>query len=130
MSQLKSNYSYVNIIYKHRAQAWCSGIKTPYFRLNPLLSEVISLDETSDVEICNAMWETKAYMFAMRQQINDLIVLLSSNDPNMATTQQHDKSPETIINVDLTKDNIQIISKTQNNIEDSDQNKTIIPTKI
>lgn len=38
-----------------RAQAWCSTINVPYFRLSPPISEQLPLDVKSDSELVNAM---------------------------------------------------------------------------
>jgi hypothetical protein len=38
---------------------------------------MLALDETSDVEIANALWETKAYMWAIRKDIHKIVQLLS-----------------------------------------------------
>lgn len=96
-----------------RAQAWCSCTKTPYFRVNPLLSEVIALDETSDVEICNALWETKAYMHAMRKEVDLLIELMLTGQ---ITTIDIDKVVNDRTNIDLT------ISVSQNDIKIESKN--------
>lgn len=59
-----------------RAMVMCSLVNVPYFRLNPPLSEIITTDETDDVELLNAIWETKAYMYAMRDQLKLIVDLL------------------------------------------------------
>ncbi|RWS04365.1 85 kDa calcium-independent phospholipase A2-like protein [Dinothrombium tinctorium] len=67
----------------HRAQAWCRSINVPYFRINPPVSETVPLDMTEDEEIINLMWETKAYMRAVHDQLKDMIELLTM--PNETT---------------------------------------------
>ncbi|XP_054159621.1 85/88 kDa calcium-independent phospholipase A2-like [Oppia nitens] len=63
-----------------RVESWCCGINTPYFRLNPILSEDISLNETSDVEICNGLWETMAYLYSVKDDLKAFLQLLLPND--------------------------------------------------
>ncbi|CAG2165942.1 unnamed protein product, partial [Oppiella nova] len=100
-----------------RAQSWCSGIKTPYFRVNPLLSEVIALDETSDVEICNALWETKAYMYAMREEVQNIITLMAPKEQINSRTQpsnkdKMNKGSKTGYTLNISQNDIQILSNT------------------
>lgn len=59
-----------------RAQAWCNSMQVAYFRLNPPLSENLQLNEIEEVEIVNALWETKAYMYNQRSFIEMLAKLL------------------------------------------------------
>lgn len=59
-----------------RAQAWCNSMQVAYFRLNPPLSENLQLNEIEEVEIVNALWETKAYMHNQRSFIEQLAKLL------------------------------------------------------
>lgn len=59
-----------------RAQAWCNSMQVAYFRLNPSLSENLQLNEIEEVEIVNALWETKAYMYNQRSFIEMLARLL------------------------------------------------------
>ena len=59
-----------------RAQAWCNSMQVAYFRLNPPLSENLQLNEIEEVEIVNALWETKAYMYNQRSFIEMLARLL------------------------------------------------------
>lgn len=56
-----------------RARAWCSMIGVPYFRFNPQLSEDIAMDEKSDKKLINMLWETKAYMYANRNRVIEMI---------------------------------------------------------
>ena len=59
-----------------RAMSWCRGINVAHFRISPPLSVDLPLNTTDDVEVINALYETKAYMFAMRFQLNALCELL------------------------------------------------------
>ena len=59
-----------------RGQAWCNSMKVAFFRLNPPLSENLQLNEIEEVEIVNALWETKAYMHNQRSFIEMLAKLL------------------------------------------------------
>lgn len=59
-----------------RARSWCNSTAVPYFRLNPPISEEISLDETNNAKIVNMMWETTAYMYSKRDEIQQLLTLL------------------------------------------------------
>ena len=84
----------------------------------------LTLDETSDVEICNAMWETKAYMYAMRQEVEHIIQLLSSTDP--ISSDKLTKSPETKINIDMTVPNVEITSKTKKESDNQIKENTTV----
>uniref|UniRef100_A0A1L8DJ70 phospholipase A2 n=1 Tax=Nyssomyia neivai TaxID=330878 RepID=A0A1L8DJ70_9DIPT len=59
-----------------RARAWCSMIEVPYFRFNPQLSEDVPMDEKSDQKLINMMWEAKAYIYANRNKVIEMINLL------------------------------------------------------
>lgn len=59
-----------------RAMSWCRGINVAHFRISPPLSVDLPLNTTDDVEVINALYETKAYMFAMRFQLKALCELL------------------------------------------------------
>lgn len=59
-----------------RGQAWCNSMQVAYFRLNPPISENLQLNEIEEVEIVNALWETKAYMYNQRSFIEILVKLL------------------------------------------------------
>uniref|UniRef100_A0A6B2E6X8 phospholipase A2 n=1 Tax=Phlebotomus kandelakii TaxID=1109342 RepID=A0A6B2E6X8_9DIPT len=59
-----------------RARAWCSMIEVPYFRFNPQLSEDVPMDEKSDQKLINMMWESKAYIYANRNKVIEMINLL------------------------------------------------------
>ncbi|XP_067128398.1 85/88 kDa calcium-independent phospholipase A2 [Centruroides vittatus] len=59
-----------------RAQAWCSMIRVPYFRLNPPLSENISLDETDTKILVRMLWEVTAFMHSKREELEDLATLI------------------------------------------------------
>jgi len=51
-------------------------IGVPYFRLNPPLSEDIPLDETNNAKLVNMLWETTAYMYSRKTEVEELISLL------------------------------------------------------
>lgn len=59
-----------------RAQAWCASIGVPYFRLNPPLASIFSIDDKRDEQLINALWQTKLYMKAMSSQLEQLSALL------------------------------------------------------
>lgn len=59
-----------------RARAWCSMIGVPYFRFNPQMSVDIAMDEKSDQILVNLLWEVKAYMYANRNKIMEMINML------------------------------------------------------
>lgn len=59
-----------------RAQAWCSSIEVPYFRVNPPLATLFSIDDKRDEQLINALWQAKLYMKAMRSQVEELVQLL------------------------------------------------------
>lgn len=62
-----------------RAQAWCSSLSIPYYRLTPPMSEELLLNVTDDIEIVNGMWETKAYMYALSPFLDSLVRTLESH---------------------------------------------------
>lgn len=59
-----------------RARAWCSMIGVPYFRFNPQMSVDIAMDEKIDEPLVNMLWEVKAYMYANRKRIIEMINFL------------------------------------------------------
>lgn len=59
-----------------RARAWCSTVGVPYFRFNPQMSVDIPMDEKLDAPLVNMLWETKAYMYAHRNKVIEMINLL------------------------------------------------------
>lgn len=59
-----------------RARAWCSMIGIPYFRFNPQMSVDVAMDEKSDAVLVNMLWEAKAYMYANRNKIMEMINIL------------------------------------------------------
>uniref|UniRef100_A0A336LZK7 phospholipase A2 n=1 Tax=Culicoides sonorensis TaxID=179676 RepID=A0A336LZK7_CULSO len=60
-----------------RARAWCSMIGVPFYRLNPQMSVDVVMDETNDEVLVNMLWEAKAYMYANRQTVMDIISILN-----------------------------------------------------
>lgn len=63
-----------------RAQAWCSSLKIPYFRMNPPLAAIFSIDDKRDEQLINALWQTKLYMRAMKPQLLELAELLDGSN--------------------------------------------------
>lgn len=55
-----------------RAQAWCSSLDIPYFRINPPLTTIFSIDDKRDEQLINALWQTKLYMRQMSPQLEEL----------------------------------------------------------
>lgn len=51
-------------------------MNTPYFRLNPSISEDIGLDETDDAKLINMLWETCVYMHNRKEELEEMIFLL------------------------------------------------------
>lgn len=47
-----------------------------FFRFNPQLSEDVPMDEKSDQKLINMMWEAKAYIYANRNKVIEMINLL------------------------------------------------------
>lgn len=70
-----------------RAQAWCSSLYIPYFRINPPLMAIFSIDDKRDEQLINALWQTKLYMRQMSPQLEELRELLDGpkgiNDQDM-----------------------------------------------
>lgn len=63
-----------------RAQAWCSSLGIPYFRISPPLATIFSIDDKRDEQLINALWQTKLYMRAMRPQLQQLGDLMDADD--------------------------------------------------
>lgn len=59
-----------------RAQAWCSSLGVPYFRINPPLATLFSIDDKRDEQLINALWQAKLYMRVMRPQLEEISQLL------------------------------------------------------
>ncbi|XP_064478597.1 85/88 kDa calcium-independent phospholipase A2-like isoform X2 [Ornithodoros turicata] len=59
-----------------RAQAWCSAINVPYFRLNAPISEDMCLNETDNRLLVRVLWETMVYMRGSRAELDELAELL------------------------------------------------------
>lgn len=59
-----------------RAQAWCSMISVPYFRLNPPLSDNVALDETDTKILVRMLWEVTVYMHNKKEELEGLTSLL------------------------------------------------------
>ena len=51
-------------------------INVPFYRLNPLLSEEIILNETNNVKLLQMLWETEAYIHSNADHINQLSIRL------------------------------------------------------
>lgn len=63
-----------------RAQAWCASLGVPYFRVNPPLTSIFSIDDKRDEQLINALWQTKLYMRSMSSQLKEIGDLLDSKD--------------------------------------------------
>lgn len=59
-----------------RARTWCSMIGVPYYRFNPQLSMDVAMDEKSDEILAAMIWTTKAFMYANRSQVKELVAVL------------------------------------------------------
>lgn len=62
-----------------RAQAWCSSLGVPYFRINPPLTNICPIDDKRDEQIISALWQTKLYMRSMNKQIIQLAKILDED---------------------------------------------------
>lgn len=47
-----------------------------YFRYNPQLSEDVAMDEKNDQKIINMLWCAKAYMYANRNKVIEMVNFL------------------------------------------------------
>lgn len=56
-----------------RAQAWCSMINLPYFRINPPISDNIPLDESDNSVLINMLWESMVYVYSNEKAITTLL---------------------------------------------------------
>lgn len=68
-----------------RAQAWCSSLDVPYFRINPPLATIFSIDDKRDEQLINALWQTKLYMKAISPQLKELGELLDGPSEKITT---------------------------------------------
>lgn len=59
-----------------RAEAWCSMIGVPYFRINPPISEEIQMDESDNAKLVNMLWETMVYLHIQSDCLAKLNTLL------------------------------------------------------
>ena len=59
-----------------RGQTTCFMGKVPFFRISPPLSFQLELNVTADVDLVNAMYETKAYFYALANELPVLVRLL------------------------------------------------------
>lgn len=55
-----------------RAQSWCYSLGVPYFRINPPLATIFSIDDKRDEQLIFALWQTKLYMMSMSGQLREL----------------------------------------------------------
>lgn len=62
-----------------RAHAWCRSTQVAYFRLNTPLSENLQLNVMEEAEIVNALWESKAYIFAQKAYVDLLVEILEKS---------------------------------------------------
>lgn len=60
-----------------RSRAWCAGMKWPYFRLSPPLSNQTLLSATNDLEIVALMWDSFKFTKRNQEYIQSLCKLLS-----------------------------------------------------
>lgn len=86
-----------------RSMAWCRGMNVPQFRLSPPLSNDIPLDQIDDIKVINSLYETKAYMYAMRNQIRALIELLQleTEVPNDPLRREYRPLNNSVYNISL-----------------------------
>lgn len=77
-----------------RAQGWCSSLNIPYFRINPPLATIFSIDDKRDEQLINALWQTKLYMKAVNEQLKELGEFLDQScpRPRTASDQKQDSS--------------------------------------
>lgn len=79
-----------------RAQAWCSSIGIPYFRINPPLATLFSIDDKRDEQLINALWQAKLYMRAMRPQLEELGWLLDGESNQDELSSRNSSASENI----------------------------------
>lgn len=75
-----------------RCEAACSQADKVFFRINPFVSQEIELDEKYEFKIISILWETKRYMYLMRDQVQLLANFLEkTTDLVYATGGEDDK---------------------------------------
>lgn len=50
-----------------RAKSWCEMVGLYYFRLNPVLSTDVELDEVDEGVLINMLWDTRLYLQKNRE---------------------------------------------------------------
>ena len=75
-----------------RAQSWCASIKVPYFRINPPLANIFSIDDKRDEQLINAIWQTKLYMKEMSSQLQELSEILDGEQSNNSKSHLSEKA--------------------------------------
>jgi calcium-independent phospholipase A2 len=63
-----------------RSMAWCSSINVPHFRLCPPLSGFHTMDLVDDKSVVKLLFETKAYIHALKSQFEEMTRLLDYNE--------------------------------------------------
>lgn len=72
-----------------RSMAWCRDLNVPHFRICPPLSNDVKMDEADDAQVVNFMYETKAYMCALRSQLLQLVRLLDAGPEPVKEDQEY-----------------------------------------
>ena len=55
-----------------RSENWCSACNILFFRINPLLSKKVFLDETNILKLINGLWDVKVYAFQKAMELKQL----------------------------------------------------------
>ncbi len=61
-----------------RADSWAAATGAAFFRLNPLLSKKIALNETDDGELMNGLWEVKVYAVERAAELKQLAAVMDA----------------------------------------------------
>jgi hypothetical protein len=59
-----------------QARAWCHSLGVAFYRLSPLLSTDVELDEKDDKVLVDMMWTAMAYIHGKKDDVLQLKTLL------------------------------------------------------
>lgn len=60
-------------------ESWCASSQVPIFRINPDFIKLIELNERNDGIIVDTLWQVKAFMYAHRKSVKELVKFLEAS---------------------------------------------------
>ena len=76
-----------------RSMAWCQSMNVPHFRLCPPLSVYHTLDLIEDEAVVKLLFETKAYIHALRPQFLEMVRLIDLHETPEESDRKYKKLP-------------------------------------